>query len=152
MTPAHAPADHPRIKPAKTGILIANLGTPDGYDYWSMRRYLNEFLSDKRVVDLPSWKWQPLLQGVILATRPRRSGANYRRIWRAAENESPLRTFTRAQAERPHRFEANQELEFPAPKPPATKRACPPLAAKPPPARRPLHRARLQAPSLPVTG
>ena len=60
--PAHAGADHPAIKPAKVGVLLANLGTPDATDYWSMRRYLNEFLSDKRVIDYASWKWQPLLQ------------------------------------------------------------------------------------------
>ena len=97
MTPAHAPANHPKIKPAKTGILIANLGTPDGYGYWPMRRYLNEFLSDKRVVDLPSWKWQPLLQGIILTFRPRSSGKNYKLIWNNEANESPLMTITKAQ-------------------------------------------------------
>ena len=63
---AHAPSDHPKVKAAKVGILLANLGTPDNYDYWSMRRYLNEFLSDKRVVDIADWKWQPLLQLIIL--------------------------------------------------------------------------------------
>ena len=57
----YAPADHPNVRPAKIGILLANLGTPDNYDYWSMRRYLNEFLSDKRVIDYPNWLWQPLL-------------------------------------------------------------------------------------------
>ena len=72
---AHAPADHPPVKAAKIGILLANLGTPDGYDYWSMRRYLSEFLSDKRVVDIPDWKWQPLLQLIILSKRPFTSGA-----------------------------------------------------------------------------
>ena len=61
------PADHPHIQPPKTGILIANLGTPDGYDYWSMRRYLNEFLSDRRVIDYPAWKWQPILQAMVLS-------------------------------------------------------------------------------------
>lgn len=64
------PTDHPKILARKVGILFANLGTPDGYDYWSMRRYLNEFLSDKRVIDYPAWKWQPLLQAIILTKRP----------------------------------------------------------------------------------
>ena len=64
--PAHAPADHPALPPERVGVLLANLGTPDGYDYWSMRRYLSEFLSDRRVIDYPRWKWQPLLQTVIL--------------------------------------------------------------------------------------
>lgn len=94
---SHAPADHPAVKGAKVGILVANLGTPDGYDYWPMRRYLSEFLSDKRVIDYPSWKWQPLLQLIILSKRPFTSGANYRKIWNQARNESPLMTITRAQ-------------------------------------------------------
>ena len=99
MIPTHAPAGHPGIPPAKTGILIANLGTPDGYDYWSMRRYLNQFLSDKRVIDIPSWKWQPLLQGIILTKRPFSSGKNYKLIWNEELNESPLLTITKAQTE-----------------------------------------------------
>lgn len=94
---AHAPADHPPVPRAKIGVLLANLGTPDGHDYWSMRRYLSEFLSDKRVIDYPSWKWQPLLQTVILAKRPFTSGANYRLIWNNEANESPLMTITKAQ-------------------------------------------------------
>lgn len=94
---AHAPADHPTVKRAKIGILLANLGTPDGYDYWSMRRYLSEFLSDKRVVDIADWKWQPLLQLIILTKRPFSSGANYKSIWNHEKNESPLLTITKAQ-------------------------------------------------------
>ena len=93
----HAPADHPPVKTPKIGVLLANLGTPDGYDYWSMRRYLNEFLSDKRVVDYASWKWQPLLQLIILTKRPFSSGANYKLIWNNDLNESPLLTITKAQ-------------------------------------------------------
>ncbi len=95
--PMHAPSDHPKIKPAKVGVLVANLGTPDDTDYWSMRRYLNEFLSDKRVVDYSAWLWQPLLQLVILTTRPSKSGANYRSIWNEEANESPLLTITKQQ-------------------------------------------------------
>ena len=64
---AHAPEGHPAIPRSRVGVLLANLGTPDGHDYWSMRRYLSEFLSDRRVIDYPRWKWQPLLQTVILA-------------------------------------------------------------------------------------
>lgn len=97
VCPIHAPADHPKIKPTKVGILLANLGTPDATDYWSMRRYLNEFLSDKRVVDYPSWKWQPLLQLIILTKRPFSSGAAYKSIWNEEANESPLLTITKAQ-------------------------------------------------------
>jgi ferrochelatase len=94
---AHAPADHPAVKAPKIGILVANLGTPDHYDYWSMRRYLSEFLSDKRVVDISDWIWQPLLQLVILTKRPFASGANYKLIWNHEKNESPLLTITRDQ-------------------------------------------------------
>ena len=94
--PAHAPSDHPALPQPRIGILVANLGTPDGHDYWSMRRYLSEFLSDKRVIDYPAWKWQPLLQAVILTKRPFTSGANYRMIWNNEANESPLLTITKA--------------------------------------------------------
>ena len=94
---AHAAADHPTVKQAKIGVMLANLGTPDGYDYWSMRRYLSEFLSDKRVVDIANWKWQPLLQLIILSKRPFTSGANYKLIWDHEKNESPLLSITKAQ-------------------------------------------------------
>lgn len=95
--PMHAQPDHPSVKPARVGILLANLGTPDGTDYWSMRRYLNEFLSDKRVVDYSAWVWQPLLQLIILTKRPFSSGAAYKSIWNEEDNESPLLTITKKQ-------------------------------------------------------
>ncbi|MBM9593759.1 ferrochelatase [Rhodobacteraceae bacterium MCCB 386] len=98
--PAHAPADHPRVPKERVGVLVANLGTPDGYDYWSMRRYLNEFLSDRRVIDYPRWKWQPILQGIILTKRPFSSGAAYRSIWNESRGESPLATTTKAQTDK----------------------------------------------------
>ncbi len=97
VCPAHAEKDHPKVRPTKVGVLIANLGTPDSTDYWPMRRYLSEFLSDKRVVDYPAWKWQPILQGIILSRRPQKSGAAYRSIWNTERNESPLLTITRDQ-------------------------------------------------------
>ena len=96
----HLPADHPALPSEKTGILLANLGTPDGYDYWSMRRYLNEFLSDRRVIDYSPWIWQPLLQLVILTKRPFSSGAAYKSIWNEEQGESPLMTITKAQTEK----------------------------------------------------
>jgi ferrochelatase len=105
----HAPPDHPTVKVPKIGILLANLGTPDGYDYWSMRRYLNEFLSDKRVVDISDWIWQPLLQLVILTKRPFTSGANYKLIWNHEKNESPLLTITKDQTAA---LAARMELRF----------------------------------------
>ncbi|MEM7723480.1 MAG: ferrochelatase [Pseudomonadota bacterium] len=93
----HAPADHPKVKFGKVGILLANLGTPDHYSYWPMRRYLNEFLSDKRVIDYSPVSWQPLLQLIILTKRPFSSGAAYKSIWNEAANESPLMTITKDQ-------------------------------------------------------
>ena len=87
---AHAAPDHPPLPAARIGVILANLGTPDATDYWSMRRYLNEFLSDQRVIDYPRWLWQPLLQAVILSKRPFTSGANYRKIWNKGIDESPL--------------------------------------------------------------
>jgi ferrochelatase len=111
------PSDHPVTPTGKTGVLIANLGTPDGTDYWSMRRYLGEFLSDKRVVDLPRWKWQPILQLIILTFRPTRSGKAYASIWNHEADESPLLTITRAQYEKLQTvlksdFGENVEVEF----------------------------------------
>jgi ferrochelatase len=93
--PVHAQADHPPVAKPKIGILVANLGTPDNYDYWSMRRYLNEFLSDRRVIDYSPWIWQPLLQLIILSKRPFSSGAAYKSIWNEEEGESPLMTITK---------------------------------------------------------
>ena len=93
----HAPADHPPIRSGKVGVLLANLGTPEGTGYWPMRRYLNEFLSDRRVIDYSPFVWQPLLQGVILSTRPSKSGKAYASIWNNEANESPLATITKAQ-------------------------------------------------------
>lgn len=97
MNSPHRPATHPAVKPAKVGVLLANLGTPDATDYWSMRRYLGEFLSDQRVIDYSRLFWQPLLQLVILSKRPFTSGAAYRSIWNNDANESPLMTITKDQ-------------------------------------------------------
>lgn len=94
------PADHPRLPRQRVGILLANLGTPDNYDYWSMRRYLNEFLSDRRVIDYSPWIWQPLLQAIILTKRPFSSGAAYKSIWNEDKGESPLMTITKEQTEK----------------------------------------------------
>jgi len=98
QTLPHAPADHPPVKFGKIGVLLANLGTPDDYSYWPMRRYLNEFLSDQRVIDYPAWKWQPILQGIILTIRPFKSGAAYKSIWNHDKGESPLMTITKDQS------------------------------------------------------
>ena len=94
------PAGHKPVKAGKIGVLLVNLGTPDGTDFKSMWRYLREFLSDKRVIELPRAIWYPILYGIVLTTRPKKSGANYARIWNRERDESPLRTFTRAQNEK----------------------------------------------------
>jgi len=91
------PENHPVIPAPKIGVLLLNLGTPDGCDTRSVRRYLAEFLSDARVIDAPRWFWLPLLHGIILNTRPRKSARAYRAIWNHDVNESPLKTITRAQ-------------------------------------------------------
>ncbi len=95
-----APDGHPAVPRPRIGVLFANLGTPDGYDYWSMRRYLSEFLSDRRVIDYPVWKWQPILQLIILTRRPKAKGRDYQSIWNHERNESPLLTITRQQVDR----------------------------------------------------
>ena len=97
---AHLPAGHLAALPDRIGVVLMNLGTPDATDYWSMRRYLSEFLSDKRVIDYPSWLWQPLLQLVILSRRPASKGRDYDSIWNKERDESPLKTVTRSQAEK----------------------------------------------------
>ncbi|MCX8476532.1 MAG: ferrochelatase [Sphingomonas sp.] len=91
------PADHPAIPPAKVGVLLVNLGTPDAPDAAAVRRYLAEFLSDRRVVEIPRIVWKPILHGVILRTRPAKSAHAYRQVWQ--EGGSPLAAITRAQAE-----------------------------------------------------
>lgn len=83
----------------RTGILLLNLGTPDDTGYRAVRRYLKEFLSDRRVIEASPLIWQPILQGVVLSVRPFRSGEAYARIWDKTHNASPLRVYTRAQAE-----------------------------------------------------
>ena len=91
--------DHPEVKHGKQGVLLVNLGTPDSLKLWDIRKYLSEFLSDKRVIELPSVLWQPILQGIILNTRPFKTRRAYAKIWRQETDESPLRYYTRRQAE-----------------------------------------------------
>ncbi|THF47265.1 ferrochelatase [Allorhizobium terrae] len=96
----HLPADHPVVKFGKVGVLLVNLGTPDGTDYKSMRRYLREFLSDKRVIEWSRLFWYPILYGIVLNTRPGKVGKAYESIWNKDLDESYLRTYTRNQAEK----------------------------------------------------
>ena len=91
------PPDHPKIPPAKVGVLLVNLGTPDAPEAGAVRRYLAEFLSDRRVIEIPGLVWKPILHGIILRTRPAKSAHAYRQVWQ--EGGSPLAAITRAQAE-----------------------------------------------------
>jgi ferrochelatase len=84
----------------KIGVLLVNLGTPDRADAASVRAYLREFLSDPRVIEDQGLTWKLILNGIILRTRPRRKARDYAKIWNAKRNESPLKTITRAQAEK----------------------------------------------------
>jgi ferrochelatase len=84
----------------RVGVLLVNLGTPDGTSFAPVWRYLREFLSDPRVIELPRLVWYPLLYGLVLTTRPQKSGRNYARIWNRDRDESPLKTITRGQAEK----------------------------------------------------
>lgn len=83
-----------------TGVLLINLGTPDATDYWSIRRYLKQFLSDKRVVEASGPLWWLIFNGIILTRRPKKSGRAYDLIWNRDLNESPLKTITRHQSEK----------------------------------------------------
>jgi ferrochelatase len=98
FAPKGAPSAGAAGTGAKIGVLLVNLGTPDGTDYWSVRRYLKEFLSDRRVIETNPLLWWLILNGVVLTVRPPRTAAKYREIWNKELNESPLRTITRAQS------------------------------------------------------
>ncbi len=90
------PADHPPVKHGRVGVLLVNLGTPDAPDSRSVRRYLAEFLSDRRVVEVPPLVWQPILRGAVLTTRPKKSAHAYSQVW--TEAGSPLAAITANQA------------------------------------------------------
>jgi len=96
---SHFPKDHPQVAFGRIGVLIVNLGTPDGTDYWSMRRYLKEFLSDRRVIEVNPIVWWFILNAIVLTKRPGPKGKDYASIWNTARNEGPLKTITRDQAE-----------------------------------------------------
>ena len=96
----HRPPGHPDIASGGIGVLLVNLGTPDATDAVSVRRYLREFLTDKRVIEMDTLLWKVILNGFILRFRPRRKGRDYEKIWNRERNESPLKTVTRSQAEK----------------------------------------------------
>ena len=90
------PADHPPVKPPRIGVLLVNLGTPDAPTPRAVRRYLKEFLSDPHVVEIPKLVWWPILNLIVLNTRPKKSAHAYAQVW--TEQGSPLAAITRAQA------------------------------------------------------
>jgi ferrochelatase len=91
------PEGHPEVRTGGIGVMLVNLGTPDAPTPAAVRRYLREFLSDRRVVELPPLVWQPILRGIVLNTRPRKSAHAYQQVWR--QDGSPLAAITRAQSE-----------------------------------------------------
>jgi ferrochelatase len=93
------PTDHPSVSHGKLGLLMISLGTPDAPNYGALRRYLAEFLSDPRVIEVPKLLWLPILYGPLLTFRPGKSAKAYAKIWNREKNESPLRTISRDQAE-----------------------------------------------------
>ena len=92
--------DHPEVKFGKTGVLIVNLGTPDSTSWLDIRKYLKEFLSDRRVIEVNPFIWQIILNLFILTFRPSKTAHAYKKIWRKESNESPLLFFTRTQADK----------------------------------------------------
>jgi len=100
MSASSAASSRAETAQARVGVLLVNLGTPDTADTQGLRVYLKEFLSDPRVIEDQGLIWKLVLNGIILRTRPRRKALDYRKIWNTAQNESPLKTISRAQAEK----------------------------------------------------
>ena len=92
--------DHPKVKFGKTGVLIINLGTPDSTSWWDIRKYLKEFLSDRRVIEVNPVIWQIILNLFILTFRPSKTAHAYKQIWLKETNESPLLHFTKNQSDK----------------------------------------------------
>ncbi len=92
--------DHPKVNYGKTGVILVNLGTPDSTSWWDVRKYLKEFLSDKRVIEVNFFLWQIILNLFILTFRPSKTAKAYKEIWMKKENMSPLRYYTEMQAKK----------------------------------------------------
>ena len=97
--------EHPEVKFGKTGVLLINLGTPDSTNWWDIRKYLKEFLSDRRVIEVNPFLWQIILNLFILTFRPSKTAKAYKKIWMKKENKSPLRYFTERQT-----FKLNKKI------------------------------------------
>jgi protoporphyrin/coproporphyrin ferrochelatase len=94
---APAPSEHPPVRHGRIGVLLINLGTPDEPEAGAVRRYLGQFLSDPRVIEIPHWLWRPVLHGIVLRVRPRKSAEAYRQVW--TNEGSPLAAITRRQTD-----------------------------------------------------
>ena len=95
--------NHPPINYGKTGVLIVNLGTPDSTDWLDIRKYLKEFLSDRRVIEVNPFLWQIILNLFILTFRPSKTAKAYKKIWMKNKNMSPLRYYTEMQSSKLHK-------------------------------------------------
>ena len=104
------PIEHPKIPELKTGILLVNLGTPDSTRWWDIRRYLKEFLSDRRVIEVNPILWKIILNLIILTFRPAKTAKAYKKIWLKKENMSPLRYYTIKQTEKLKKSLKNSSL------------------------------------------
>tara|TARA_A100001015_G_scaffold257554_1_gene300228 strand:+ start:64 stop:1059 length:996 start_codon:yes stop_codon:yes gene_type:complete len=102
--------NHPDVKFGKTGVLIVNLGTPDSTNWWDIRKYLKEFLSDRRVIEVNPIIWQIILNLFILTFRPSKTAHAYKKIWLKEKNESPLLFYTRSQSEKLRKKIGNDKL------------------------------------------
>ncbi len=102
--------EHPQVKFGKTGVLIINLGTPDSTRWWDIRKYLKEFISDRRVIEVNPFIWQIILNLFILTFRPSKTAHAYKQIWRKDTDESPLLYFTRNQAVKLKKIIGNEKV------------------------------------------
>ncbi len=102
--------NHPEVKFGKTGVLIINLGTPDSTNWFDIRRYLKEFLSDRRVIEVNPFIWKIILNLFILTIRPSKTAHAYKKIWRTESNESPLLYYTRSQSNKLNKKIGNDKI------------------------------------------
>ncbi len=102
--------EHPKVKFGKTGVVLINLGTPDSTSWWDVRKYLKEFLSDRRVIEVNPLIWQVILNLFILTFRPSKTAHAYKQIWMKETNESPLRFYTNSQKEKLSKKIANENI------------------------------------------
>ena len=101
---------HPTVKFGKTGVLLINLGTPDSTNWWDIRKYLKEFLSDRRVIEVNPFVWKIILNLFILTFRPSKTAKAYKKIWMKDKNMSPLRYYTKMQSEKLNKKIDNKEV------------------------------------------